>query len=268
MLRYLKKQFTIAIAFILIIAVIGFGIYLLVKSPKGTCYDGIQNQGEQGLDCGGPCGPCSKPENVEIAWQNFIPTTEDNFDLVAKVRNPNGEWGAESVLYRFDLYDKNNELIGSREGKTYFLPQETQYIIEPRFYSTTSPAKIEIKLRDISWQRLKDFEDLDLRIRDKYHQLVDGKFNQVSGVVENKSSYDLNKIEVIALLFNEDNKIIAVGKTEMRTVLVAEIRHFEINWPYEIADEVVSYELKPYTNIFLDENFMKKHGTPKKLKEY
>lgn len=26
--------------------------------PPGTCYDGAQNQGEEGVDCGGPCLPC------------------------------------------------------------------------------------------------------------------------------------------------------------------------------------------------------------------
>ncbi len=26
--------------------------------PPGTCHDGIQNQGEEGIDCGGPCPPC------------------------------------------------------------------------------------------------------------------------------------------------------------------------------------------------------------------
>ena len=25
-----------------------------------TCADGIQNQGEDGIDCGGPCSPCGK----------------------------------------------------------------------------------------------------------------------------------------------------------------------------------------------------------------
>ncbi|MDI3543768.1 MAG: hypothetical protein PWQ28_49 [Candidatus Woesearchaeota archaeon] len=38
----------------------------LLRRPKlqmecnytGTCFDGIQNQGEEGVDCGGPCSPC------------------------------------------------------------------------------------------------------------------------------------------------------------------------------------------------------------------
>jgi len=31
----------------------------LVVTPKATCFDGIQNQGEAGVDCGGPCQACS-----------------------------------------------------------------------------------------------------------------------------------------------------------------------------------------------------------------
>ncbi|MCK4670283.1 MAG: hypothetical protein KAT43_03690 [Nanoarchaeota archaeon] len=29
-----------------------------------TCYDGIQNQGEEGIDCGGPCDLCALPEEL------------------------------------------------------------------------------------------------------------------------------------------------------------------------------------------------------------
>jgi len=34
--------------------------------PEPTCFDGIQNQGEEGIDCGGPCPPC--PGKGIAAW--------------------------------------------------------------------------------------------------------------------------------------------------------------------------------------------------------
>ncbi|MBA7686158.1 hypothetical protein ES703_94597 [subsurface metagenome] len=73
----------------------------------------------------------------------------------------------------------------------------------------------------------------------------------MSGNIENKSSYDLVKIEINGLLFNEDKKLIAVGKTETRTVLTGETRYFEIIWPYQVPEEVSSFEIKAYTNVFL-----------------
>lgn len=46
-----------------------------VGIPPGDCEDGIQNQGELGLDCGGPCPPCEPPDpdpppcNAEYHWE-------------------------------------------------------------------------------------------------------------------------------------------------------------------------------------------------------
>ncbi|MBN2014301.1 MAG: hypothetical protein JW778_03895 [Candidatus Altiarchaeota archaeon] len=30
----------------------------IISKPKESCFDGIKNQGEEGVDCGGPCDPC------------------------------------------------------------------------------------------------------------------------------------------------------------------------------------------------------------------
>lgn len=36
-------------------------------SPEGSCQDGIQNQGETGIDCGGPCAACMTKKDSVIA---------------------------------------------------------------------------------------------------------------------------------------------------------------------------------------------------------
>src|SRR5690606_33297712 len=35
---------------------------IVVPPPVATCSDGIQNQNETGIDCGGPCTACVTPE--------------------------------------------------------------------------------------------------------------------------------------------------------------------------------------------------------------
>lgn len=265
--HYKKKRFTIAIIFIFIVVVVGGGLYFLLRSNPPTCFDGIQNQGEEGIDCGGPCGLCEKPENLEILFQGFIPTVPSDFDLVARIKNPNRSWGVESLDYQFNIYDSGNELIGTRQGKTYILPQETKYIIEQRMTTKMDPSRTEIEIKEVNWRKLKDFEEIELRINNKKHELIDSELDQLSGSVENKSNFDLDKIEVTGLLFS-NGRIIAAGWTDMWTVLMGESRYFEINWPYKTTEPVTSFELKPHTNVFLNENFLKKHGTPERFKEY
>lgn len=45
-----------------------FALVEVISESKGiitpTCSDGIQNQGEEKIDCGGPCTACEKPQNI------------------------------------------------------------------------------------------------------------------------------------------------------------------------------------------------------------
>lgn len=267
--HYRKKQFGIVVIFIFILVILGLGGYFLFRGEEPTCFDGIQNQGEKEIDCGGPCGLCPEDTRkpLEIIFQNFIHTTENNFDLVAKIKNPNKLWGVESLVYRFNLYDENNNLIVFKQGEEFILPQEDKYIIESRFYLLKTPARSEFEIMSINWQKLKDFEGLELKVRDKNYQITDQGFSRLYGIVENKSNYSLDKIDITGLLLS-DEKIIAVGKTDIRTVIVGQSRHFEINWPYEVEEEVLSFEIRAHANIYLNETFIKRHGTQEKFKEY
>jgi len=49
-----------------------------VSKPIPDCYDNIQNQGEQGVDCGGPCVPCPGKMMATIdgqPWETIGPIT-------------------------------------------------------------------------------------------------------------------------------------------------------------------------------------------------
>lgn len=264
--HYKKKQFSIFSVFLLIVAVLIIGGYFLFRAESATCFDGIQNQGEEDVDCGGPCGACEEPRDLKIISQGFIPTEEGNFDFVAKIENPNPDWGVEFLRYRFYMYDQNDEQIGFKEGKTYVLPQETKYLIEQRI-GFPKLGRINLEIRELIWQKIKDFEEIEIRIRNKELKITEQGFNKLVGNVENKSSYDLDKIEINGLLYN-GGRLVGAGKTTMNTVLMGETRYFEISWPYEIIDEITSFELKPHTNIYLNDNFLKTHGTEEKFKEY
>jgi hypothetical protein len=264
MSKYTRKQFVIAVIFILILVMIAGGVWLLVRPPKATCFDGIQNQEEDDIDCGGPCNACDKPIKLKILYQDFIPTTDGSFDFVAKVKNPNSEWGIEFLRYRFYMFNQNDEQVGFKEGNTYILPQEEKYFVEQRI-EFPKLGRIELRIDNINWKKLKDFNELDLKIKNSGVKLLENNYTQAFGVVENKSNFNLDRIEVIGLILDND-KIIAAGKTDMRTVLIGEERYFEITWPYEVSAN--SFELKAYTNIFLDDNFMKEHGIEESLREY
>ncbi|HEY3384974.1 MAG TPA: M12 family metallo-peptidase [Saprospiraceae bacterium] len=70
------------------------------SAPAPTCSDGIQNQGETGVDCGGPCAPCQPPgETVllasyfETGWDSWADGGSD----VVRANSTNSYEGSYSI---------------------------------------------------------------------------------------------------------------------------------------------------------------------------
>lgn len=46
------------------------GVHPVWEDPPATCDDGVLNQDEEGIDCGGGCGPCSGPPTCDDGLHN------------------------------------------------------------------------------------------------------------------------------------------------------------------------------------------------------
>jgi len=259
--KYQKKQLKIGLVYLLVIVIIVGIVYLIIKSGLPSCSDGIQNQEETGIDCGGPCPPCpwELQKDLEIISSQAIPTQENYVDLLAQVKNPNPDFGAKSFSYVFNLYDLQDNLIISKQGDSYILPQETRYIVEQKVRAGLNFSRVEFKINNIEWQELVDYQEPELLIRNiDFSQSED--FSQLSGTLENRSNYDFSAIDVWAVLLDKESDIVGVNKIKLHAVLSEEKRYFEMKWFFPIFGEVVRQDVMARVNVFLDENFMKRYG--------
>lgn len=271
MSKYLKKQIIIALIYLILFWSIGVGIYFIFIRPVlPSCYDSVQNQGEAGVDCGGPCLSCSwqLQKNLEVISAQAIKTQENYFDLVAKIKNPNRNFGAKHFSYKFNLYDSSDNLILSKENFFYILPQQTKYIIEQKVSVSSEIYKTEFKIVNVNWQELSGYQEPELLIRNQdFNQSED--ISRLSATLENRSNYDFDKIDIYAILFDKNYQVLSIGKTDVRTVLSNENRYFEISWFFMIIGQVEKVDIVATTNVFLDENFMRRYGGPReRFQEY
>ncbi|MCR4310974.1 MAG: hypothetical protein NUV54_00150, partial [Candidatus Taylorbacteria bacterium] len=60
-------------------------LFLTYKAP--SCVDGVQNQEELGIDCGGPCSVLCKAEalDVIVRWQRAFRVKEGVYNALAYV---------------------------------------------------------------------------------------------------------------------------------------------------------------------------------------
>jgi len=268
MTRNSKRALIICIYF-LIFGVIGSLLYYLI-SPGPTCSDGKKNQGETGIDCGGPCAPCEKEINAEdlvVEEQYFVYGDNDRFDVMAKIKNPNNQYGAGKIKYRFDLTDQSGAVLATQDGENFILPGETKYIIDVNLASSVKPYTVKFSVTDVEWEEFLDYEEPKLSIYNKDYW-EDADKNTVFGLLRNESYFDFNFIEIDIVLRGGNGKPLALGKYEMRTVKTQEERDFKVFWPYKFSGEVKDVEIKAEANVFDSDNFIKQYLPSNKFQEY
>lgn len=267
MSSYFKKQFIIGLVYLIIFSAIGSGIFFLFIYSPPSCTDGILNQAEEDVDCGGPCQLCIEEiSGPRVTWVKLFSVGDGLYDLAAYVENKNLNYGTGSLPYVFNVYDASNNLILEKRGKGYIMPREKKYIVEAVNLGKV-PKKVELKFEEAEWQRLgKDgdftaIEDLNLPVFNARLDLTpkDSYAARVDGTVYNQTKFDLATIDINVAVYDLKGNPIAVNKTQRNTVRSQEGRFFEVVWPAlsVSSDKDARIDVQAHTNIFSDSNLTK-----------
>ena len=256
------RRTIIIFAYLVIFSMIGFLLHNFL-TPSATCNDGKQDQGETGVDCGGPCGACAvvaQTQDLVISEKAFAIGANNTYDAVARVENPNNATGATQFSYEFTLKDNTGAVIGKSDGTSFILPAEKKYI--PSLGIATDgnavPATIDIAITNVQWGQLPGIDKPALNIYNKrFDPLPGGVGGQAYGLLRNESTYDLNKIFIVVVLRDQGGKIIGINSTEKNTIRANEQQDFLLTWPYQLDGQVANIEMEAYSDMFDPQNFIK-----------
>ncbi len=249
-----KKQLIIGSIFAVIILIIAFGVYFFYFRTTPTCTDHKQNQGEEEVDCGGPCQACEikNLKNIEILWAKALPTKDQNYDLVASISNVNQNHGSRKVDYQFKMYDLNNNLIAERSGTTFILPRQQKYIAELKVPVAGQISKISLDLGQVQWEKINDYLAPEIDILDKQYQPVqEGTlFAQASCLLKNSGQIDFKAVKLVIVLFDSDNQPLAVNAIDLDGLAAGQQRYFSAPWLFPINGKVSQVDAEAQVNIF------------------
>ncbi|MBM3255930.1 MAG: hypothetical protein FJZ04_00450 [Candidatus Moranbacteria bacterium] len=254
-MRRVYKQILIIFTVILFLSAITYGIVWLIQ-VEPTCFDKIQNGEEEGIDCGAVCGnTCEKivkPMPLRVSKSQVIQGGA-KCDFVAVVTNPNASSGAQNIPYELRWGE------ASKKGEFYIYPSEERYIAEVNL-PCQAGTNWEFKLGEPSkWEILKGYTGKpNLQISNAKFQYLDNslEFAETTGIITNKSSFDLKTIEIYSIIKNAAGEVIAANKTNLNSLPVSQKREFRIFWTHSFPKGGInSFYLT--TNLFDSENFLR-----------
>ena len=222
--------------------------------------DNKQNQGEFGVDCGGPCGPCElkNPKVITTFWARAVKVRDNLFDAAALIQNQNEVLSSSHVVYEFALFDEFG-LVTRKKGETYLLAQERTPIIEPGIVTTRDPSRVEFRIVSIDWQVRKDIHPNVFAERREYKVVGAGDKKQgvVDATIFNGTPYDYRSVDVYVLALDKDNNLLGVNRSALENIRAGSHNPLRLIWPQELPGAVASVEVTTRLDIFDPELILK-----------
>lgn len=269
-----RKQFFFGIIYLLIFAAIGAGIYFAFFTKEATCADGLQNQNEEGIDCGGPCqNSCEylTIRDIEVKQVTLVPAGNLLYDLVAKLENPNPNYGLADLDYSVKIYGADGEIIKEQKGRGFIMPGEKKYLVAANIQTQKSAFRAEIimeKPQKSEWVKFGTVSNSNLFVKDKKINSLENNAWEASGVLKNNGDFGFGEVFVSAILLDSNGNPAAAGKTVLNTINKGEERYFSIRWIERPDLNVNSMEIQAETNLLSSENFLRQSGEKEKFQEY
>jgi archaellum component FlaF (FlaF/FlaG flagellin family) len=234
-----------------IILIVGLPAFLLLyKAP--TCSDGKQNQGEGGIDCGGPCVKLCSSAFLppEVIWTKFEPVAPGLYNVAAYVINRNPTGAAYDVPYEMQLFDAEGVLITTKDG-TATVPPNRNTILFQGAVSTNKriPAKAVVTdsfavAAEQLWTKQTDKLG-NLAIADKKYS-EDQNSSSLQVTLQDNAVTPYRNLSVYVVLYDGQGNAIDFSKTIIDSVPAnggSVIAPF--TWPVSHNGKVVSIEVLP-----------------------
>jgi hypothetical protein len=218
---------------IAVLALIIFGVFFYFGFkiiPQSTCFDNKKNQGEEEIDCGGPCKPCL--ENLSdpvVLWTRFFQLADGNYEIAALVENAHNFAGAQRLFYRAKIYDQNNVLIAVRDGETFVNPKERFLILEPGLLvGQKKPARALVEFDPIKW-KYTEYSPPNIIVIDRNFSLDPQPYLTVS--LKNNDLFPLKNLQAAAILKDAGGQAIGASATFIEEISGESEKIIVFSWP-------------------------------------
>jgi hypothetical protein len=227
-----RKRQAIIIAYILLAVLIAAAfLYFFVLYTPPSCFDGEQNGSEEGVDCGGSCSKvCAfQAARPNIVWSRSFQVGEGVYNVAAFIDNPNFEVGTD-LAYTIRGYDDKNVIVAEIQDSVQLAPREQRVV----FHQAVNTENRDIERTFITfddnhdWYKGEPTPELVGMLGYRLDKVDTNPSLEVD--IRNTSVQPLSDVEIIVVLYNQDENVEHVSRTVVDRLEPASDRTVFFSW--------------------------------------
>ncbi len=232
---------------------IGGWIYYSNFYQSPTCFDGKQNAGEAGVDCGGGCVRiCSfSVQEPTVKWSRAFRVTDGMYNAVGYVENTNREAASPEIKYKFTLLDAGG-VIKEITGTTILPPDGEYPIFEGRIDTGMRvPTRTFLEIEPVEiWQPATAGRE-QFSVVSRELLSADAR-PRLDATLRNNELEEVKEVEVVATIFNAEGTALASSRTFVDNFAPRSDLELFFTWPEPIATTLRSCEVPTDVLVAID----------------
>lgn len=241
-----RKTLYAAIVVVILAAALGLpSFFFFYKAP--SCFDGIQNGNEQGIDCGGSCTKLCQSAFLApaVSWTRFKSVAPGLYNVAAYIVNPNQNAEATGTPYHMALYDAKGMLITDVYGQVTLPPRRDSLAFQGAVaVGSRLPARAFFEFTAApNWFIASDpLSAISIGRRD-YQENQNSSSLLVT--LNNASAVSVGPVTVYVVLFDQNGDTLDFSKTIVDQVPANGSADAPFTWPESHHGAVVSIAVLP-----------------------
>lgn len=224
------KQRLKILSIIFIIFIFLFIYFFEKTKPEPTCFDGIKNQGELGVDCGGPCPPCRLFELKEIKVQDILKFDYRKvLDVLVILLNENPDYGIENFKVTLEFL-KEGVVLAKFEKSIFINPGQRKYVTFYNLPLNLKDYQISVKLEKQSIYNWKSPKIFPSQVNFDFLNTTlsqEGSFYSLEGQIYNKTNLDFDNLKLIGFLLDDYETILSFNEYDLGSIRGFEKKNFK-----------------------------------------
>jgi hypothetical protein len=244
-----KRRFIILLLVGIVIAAIIAAVFFTTLKKAPSCSDGIQNQNEVGIDCGGSCPYLcvAQEQPPTVLFTKALSYGGGRTDVIASIENKNTTAAAKNVPYRIILYGKGQVLVQEVNGTLDLPPGASVPVYVPQIFSgkqVVTGAFLDIATSSVRWFLMTP-NQRSVPLVSNITQSGTPSAPRIEAVLSNATVVPFTNVQVVVIVHNTSGDVIAASGTVLPSIPAQGQSTATFTWNKAFSETPAAIEVIP-----------------------